>query len=136
LNGGTMATSDSFEIEFKVTFNPVANGIAPPVINVARVKAKSATLENFIDDATVTINGATAQRITYTFTGSGNWDNAANWSNNRIPPATLPVFSTIIIDHVDGGQCLLNVSQYVATGATIIVNARKNILVPGALTIQ
>jgi uncharacterized repeat protein (TIGR01451 family) len=136
LNGGTMATSDSFEIEFKVTFNPVANGIAPPVINVARVKAKSATLENFIDDATVTINGATAQRITYTFTGNGNWDNAANWSNNRMPPATLPVFSTIIIDHVDGGQCLLNVSQYVATGAAVIVNAGKNILVPGTLTIQ
>jgi uncharacterized repeat protein (TIGR01451 family) len=133
--GGTMAPTDSFEVEFKVTFTPVANGVAPPVVNVARVKAKSATLENFIDDATVVINGATAQRITYTFTGNGNWDNPANWSNNKIPPATLPVFSTIIIDHIDGGQCLLNVSQYIATGASIIVNAGKNIVVPGALTI-
>ena len=134
-SGGTMAPADSFEVEFKVTFAPVANGTAPPVVNVARVKAKSATLENFIDDATVTIDGATAQRITYTFTGNGNWDNAANWSNNRIPPATLPVFSTIIINHIDGGQCLLNVSQYIATGAGIIVNAGKSIVVPGALTI-
>jgi uncharacterized repeat protein (TIGR01451 family) len=133
--GGTMATTDSFEVEFKVTFNPVANGVAPPVINVARVKAKSATLENFIDDATVTIDGATAQSITYIFTGNGNWDVAANWINNRIPPATLPVFSTIIIDHIDGGQCLLNVSQYIATGASIIVNTGKSLVVPGALTI-
>ncbi len=135
-SGGTMAPTDSFEVEFKATFNPVANGVAPPVINVARVKAKSATLENFIDDATVKINGATAQRITYTFTGNGNWDDAANWSSNKIPPAALPVFSTIIIDHINGGQCILNVSQYVASGASIIVNAGKNIVVPGSLTIQ
>ncbi len=134
--GGSMAPADSFEIEFKVTFNPVANGIAPPVINVARVKAKSATLENFIDDATVTISGATAQSITYTFTGNGNWDDAANWSNNKIPPTTLPVFSIIIIDHIEGGQCLLNVSQNLATGSSIIVNAGKNIVVPGSLIIQ
>ena len=136
LNGGTMAPSDSFEIEFKVTFNPVANGTTPPIINVARVRAKSATMENFIDDATVTINGATAQSITYTFTGNGNWDEASNWSNNKIPPATLPVFSKIIIDHTDGGQCILNVSQNVASGASLTVNAGKNLVVPGTLMIQ
>jgi uncharacterized repeat protein (TIGR01451 family) len=135
-SGGSLAPSDSFEIEFKVTFNPVANGTAPPVINVARIRAKSATLENYIDDATVTISGATAQKITYTFTGNGNWDDPANWSGNKIPPATLPVFSTIIIDHADGGQCVLNVSQNIATGASIIVNAGKSFVIPGNLKIQ
>lgn len=133
--GGSLASADSFEIEFKVTFSPVANGTAPPVINVARVRAKSATLENYIDDATVVISGATAQHITYTFTGNGNWDNPANWSGNKVPPATLPVFSSIIIDHIDGGQCVLNVSQNIATGASIIVNAGKSFVIPGNLRI-
>jgi len=134
--GGSLSPLDSFEVEFKATFNPVANGVAPPVINVARVTAISDALDNIIDDATVTISGATAQSITYTFTGSGNWNDAANWADNLIPPATLPVFSTIIIDNIAGGQCLLNVPQNIATGASFIVNAGKNLIVQGRLLIQ
>ncbi len=134
--GGTLAATDSFEVEFKATFNPVSNGVAPPVVNVARVSAKSASLENFVDDATVTVSGATAQRFTYTFTGDGNWDDPANWSSNKIPPDVLPVFSTIIIDHVNGGQCILNKSQQIASGATIIVNAGKNLVLPNSLDLQ
>ena len=136
LAGGSLAPLDSFEVEFKVTFNPVANGVAPPVINVARVTAITDALDSLIDDATVTINGATAQRITYTFNGNGNWNNAANWVDNLIPPATLPVFSTIVVDNIAGGQCLLNVPQNIATGASFIVNAGKNLVVQGALIIQ
>ena len=136
LAGGSLAPLDSFEVEFKVTFNPVANGVAPPVINVARVTAITDALDSLIDDATVTINGATAQRITYTFNGNGNWNDAANWVDNLIPPATLPVFSTIVIDNIAGGQCLLNVPQNIATGASFIVNAGKNLVVQGALLIQ
>ncbi len=134
--GGSLAPLDSFEVEFKATFNPVANGVAPPVINVARVTAVTDALDSIIDDATVTISGATAQSITYTFTGNGNWNDAANWADNLIPPATLPVFSTIIIDNIAGGQCLLNVPQNIATGASFIVNAGKNLIVQGALSIQ
>ena len=134
--GGSLAPLDSFEVEFKATFNPVANGVAPPVINVARVTALSDALDFIIDDATVTINGATAQSITYTFTGNGNWNEAANWADNLIPPSTLPVFSTIIIDNIVGGQCILNVPQNIATGASFIVNAGKNLVVQGGLLIQ
>jgi uncharacterized repeat protein (TIGR01451 family) len=134
--GGTLAPGETFDIEFKVTYNPVANGIAPPVVNVARLTAKSDAQENFVDDATVTISGSAAQRITYTFTGDGNWSNPANWSNNKVPPSTLPVFSTVIINHVDGGQCFLDVTQNIATGATLIVNSGKNLVIPGSLEIQ
>ncbi len=136
LAGGALAPLDSFEVEFKVTFNPVANGVAPPVINVARVTSVTDALDNIIDDATVTISGATAQSITYTFTGNGNWNEAANWADNLIPPSTLPVFSTIIIDNTAGGQCVLNVPQNIATGASFIVNAGKNLVVQGKLSIQ
>ena len=135
-DGGLLAASDSFEVEFKAAFNPVANGTSPPVINAARITAKSDALEDFVDDATVSINGATAQKITYTFIGNGNWSNPTNWSSNRLPPATLPVFSTIIIDHIVGGQCILDVPQSIASGGSITVNAGKNLLLTELLTIQ
>ena len=133
LDGGVLAAADFFEVEFKAVFNPIANGVSPPVINVARVTAISDALENLVDDATVSIDGATAQRITYTFTGNGNWDNSLNWSNNKIPPTTLPVFSTIIIDNIMPGECVLNVTQNIATGATFVINAGKNLVIPGNL---
>lgn len=72
----------------------------------------------------------------YTFTGNGNWNNAANWSNNTIPPSPLPSGATITINHSVGGQCILNVPQTISSGAGIIVNSGKNLVVQGALTIQ
>lgn len=134
--GGFLAPSDSFEVQFKASFNPVSNGIAPPVINAARIRAKSDAMEDFVDDATVAINGATAQRITYTFTGNGNWSDPANWSSNKIPPGTLPVFSTIIIDHIAGGQCFLDVPQAIASGGSIIVNDNKSLILTELITLE
>lgn len=136
INGGILQPSDSFEVEFKVTFNPIANGTAPPIVNVARVTAQSDAGDPFIDDATVFINGATAQKVTYTFIGDGNWSSSRNWSGRRIPPSTLPVFSVIIIDHIVGGQCILDVPQNIASGASIIVNTGKNLVLNGELLIQ
>lgn len=72
----------------------------------------------------------------YTFTGNGNWNNAANWSNNTVPPSPLPSGATITINHSAGGQCILNVPQTISSGAAIVVNAGKNLVVQGALTIQ
>jgi subtilisin-like proprotein convertase family protein len=73
---------------------------------------------------------------TYTFTGNGNWNVAANWSNNTIPPSTLPAGGSIVINHSAGGQCVLNVSQTISTGAGITVLTGKNLVVNGALTIK
>ncbi len=74
--------------------------------------------------------------ITYTFTGTGNWDVASNWSSNTIPPSTLPANSSIVINHTIGGQCILNITQHISAGATLTVMTGKNLVVPGALTIQ
>jgi len=73
---------------------------------------------------------------TYTFTGNGNWNVAANWAGNSIPPAILPAGSAIVINHTVGGICQLNISQRIAAGATLTVLTGKNLVVPGALTIQ
>jgi len=70
---------------------------------------------------------------TYTFTGNGRWDQAANWENNRIPPAVLPAGSSIIINPAPGGICQLNITQVIAQGASITVLPDKVFQVPGSL---
>ena len=69
----------------------------------------------------------------YTFNGNGNWTLASNWVGNNIPPKVLPAGDSIIIDPVVGGKCVLNITQIIADGATIIVNPGKNLVVPGSL---
>lgn len=74
--------------------------------------------------------------FTYTFTGNGNWDQAANWDNNLVPPSTLPATNSIVIDHINGGTCILNNIQRILNGAGITVLTGKNLLIPGGLIIQ
>lgn len=73
---------------------------------------------------------------TYIFTGDGNWDNPANWSNSAVPPAVLPPGNTIIINHVAAGSCILNVSQTIQAGASLSVNQGMHLIIQSALRIQ
>jgi subtilisin-like proprotein convertase family protein len=73
---------------------------------------------------------------TYTFTGSGNWNDASNWSNNIIPPAVLPACSQIYIDPPAGEECVLNVTQTISPGAIIKVMNNKKFRIPGNLVMQ
>jgi len=82
------------------------------------------------------IGGTISPGTTYTFTGNGNWNVAANWSNSTVPPSTVTAGSTIIIDNSTGGQCILNVAQTVAPGATFTVNAGKSLITLGNLIVQ
>jgi uncharacterized repeat protein (TIGR01451 family) len=52
INGGYLAFSDSFEVEFQVTVNTPVNGVLPPIINPARLVATSDALIYYVDDAT------------------------------------------------------------------------------------
>jgi hypothetical protein len=72
----------------------------------------------------------------YTFIGNGNWNVAANWENNQIPPIELPAKSEIIINTVPGGQCLLNVPQKILPGARFTIMPGKKITVAGDLKIS
>ena len=72
----------------------------------------------------------------YTFTGNGNWSEPSNWSNNTVPPSPLPATNSIIINHTDGGQCVLNVQQRIASGAGITINTGKNFVIAGDLKLQ
>lgn len=68
----------------------------------------------------------------FSFTGNGNWSNPANWSGNKVPPATLPAGYSVVIS----GNCILDVTQHVQTGASITVTAGSTLLILGSLTIQ
>jgi 1,4-alpha-glucan branching enzyme len=72
----------------------------------------------------------------FSFTGNGNWSNAANWANGQIPPAILPAGSTITINPTAGGECVLDVNQTIQTGATLNVLAGKAFRIIGNLTQQ
>lgn len=73
---------------------------------------------------------------TYTFTGNGNWDDAANWSNNIIPPSTITGSAVIIIDPQGDGECVLNVEQHISSSANLSVANGKKFRIAGDLIIN
>lgn len=75
-------------------------------------------------------------KSTYSFVGNGNWTDPANWVENAVPPATLPSGYSIYIEPIIGGQCILNTTQTISSGAKINVNPNCKLIVPGALNIQ
>lgn len=74
--------------------------------------------------------------VIYTFTGNGNWDDPANWSNNAIPPAILNTASSIVIDPPADGECILNVVQRVGSKVNFKVNDGKKLRILGDLIIN
>ena len=74
--------------------------------------------------------------VTYTFTGSGLFTDANNWDGGLIPPANLPAGSSIIINPVVNGECVLNISQQVLSGGFFTVLPGKRLSMPVNLNIQ
>jgi hypothetical protein len=72
----------------------------------------------------------------YTFTGNGNWSNAANWANNAIPPATVTDGKEVIIDHSEGGECIMDVPVTMAPGSKLTVKPGKRLRIAGNLIHQ
>jgi hypothetical protein len=72
---------------------------------------------------------------TYTFIGSGNWNNPANWQGGIMPPTTFTPGSSIIISNAPGGSCIINVPVTIPSGVQFIVSPGSNLVLPGNLTI-
>ena len=119
------------------------NGQVP----IGAVQASPSVASNYGADSSITASFSTgfsgfavgnpmlALPLIYTFTGNGLWTDAANWSNNSIPPASLPSGSQIIINPATNGQCVLNTSQTIQPGASITVNSFKNFVVQGNISV-
>jgi len=85
--GGTLAATDSFEVEFKATVNdPGLGNPVPSLINIARIKAQSDANVDFVDDATAIINaeGGLLPITLVSFSGTLSQDNKVriNWSSS------------------------------------------------------
>lgn len=65
------------------------------------------------------------QRVTYTFTGNGNWSDSSNWLNKNVPPNKLPADAVIIINPVAGGECVLDIFQQILANGVIVVSEGK-----------
>ena len=111
--------SDSTKVEYIKTYLPSEETSSLHNMDVAH----SYVLKNIPPTA----------NTTYTFTGNGNWDIPANWSNNTVPPSVLPAGSTIQINPTPGGKCVLNKMQVISTGASIEILSGKLLQMPGTL---
>lgn len=74
--------------------------------------------------------------MVYRFTGNGNWSNPANWQNGQVPALDLPGCKEIVIDHVTGGQCILDIPQYLLKNSKLTVLTGKNLIIPQQLEIR
>lgn len=68
----------------------------------------------------------------FSFTGSGNWSNPANWAGGIVPPVTLMPGDQVVIN----GNCILDIAVHAQAGSSITVAAGKSLLILGSLTIQ
>lgn len=73
---------------------------------------------------------------TYTFTGNGNWNTPSNWSDNSIPPSTVPSGSRIVIDPISTGECIINTVVTISAGASLTISPGARLRIPGNLVIQ
>jgi hypothetical protein len=67
---------------------------------------------------------------TLRFIGNGNWSNSANWKDGMKPAPDAPNCREIIIDHVSGGICILDVPQTMLKNSKLIVMPGKKLIVP------
>jgi hypothetical protein len=71
----------------------------------------------------------------YAFNGSGDWSNPLSWANESVPPAVLPAGQHIVINHAEGGECVLTQPQTISAGASIRVPTGKRLRTTGNLVI-
>ncbi len=68
----------------------------------------------------------------FSFTGSGNWSNPANWAGGIVPPAILMAGDNVVIN----GNCILDIAVQAQPGSSITVAAGKSLLILGSLTMK
>jgi len=74
--------------------------------------------------------------IGYSFIGNGDWNDPRNWANESVPPSILPAGHEIIINPIEGGECIVNQNQQIASGAKLTVVSGKRMRTLGNLVID
>ena len=88
------------------------------------------------DGFVVKFSAADSIPTNYTFTGNGNWSNAANWQGGTAPPATIPTGVSVVISPGGTDECVIDVPVTFAAGASLQVPAGKRLRIVAGLSIQ
>ncbi len=112
--------------------------VSPAYVKVDYIRAylPADTINGLHQNGEVAFSYNIRNKNTYTFIGNGNWSDANNWVEKTKPPSSLPAGSTIYIEPINNGQCVLDTTQNILTGANIFVSPNRKFLVPGNLNIQ
>ncbi len=70
-----------------------------------------------------------APRLTYTFTGNGNWFTPSNWQNQLVPPVTITSGMDVVIDPIASGECLYTGTINVQKGGKVTVKQGKTLTI-------
>jgi hypothetical protein len=68
----------------------------------------------------------TVSNNVYTFTGDGDWNNAANWANGLVPPVPVPSGVEVVINPSSGGQCVYTGNFSLQPGAKLTLKSGKS----------
>jgi len=80
---------------------------------------------------------AVKEMSTYYFEGNGNWSNAGNWKNKKMPPANLPAgFEIEINPSANKKECMLDVNQRLAPGAKLTIKPGSHLRIAGGVIIK
>ena len=134
-NTATPGSINSGSFAAKVDF---VTGTSPRSVAIGDLdgdgKPDLVAANNFSASVSV-LRNADLPGVMFTFTGSGNWNVAANWAGNTIPPTTLPANAQIVINPEGSTECILNVPVTVPKSSSITVAPGKRFIIQGNLTI-
>lgn len=115
----------------QTNMNPQHVFTAPGIYRVTLIARNGILADTIWADVTVL-----PVNTTYTFVGNGNWSDSSNWQNRQMPPAVLPATNYIVIQHISGGACLLDISQRISSGAGLTIQSGMRLIVKGHLRLQ
>jgi hypothetical protein len=69
----------------------------------------------------------------FTFTGTGNWSQASNWLNGKMPPDPIPCCTKILIDPAVNGECVVASAVRIPSCVDFSIAGNKKLRVLGNL---
>jgi hypothetical protein len=106
-------------------------GAHQPAFNGDDNSASSALYDGFV----VKFGSGSPSPSVFTFTGSGNWSNPANWFNGQVPPAEIPSGVSVIINPQGSDPCILDVGVLFNPGSVLQIAPGKNIILSNGLQV-
>ena len=77
-----------------------------------------------------------SRQFAFTFTGNGDWNNAANWTPAVVAPVVISPGIEVYIDPAVSGECIYNGNIKIKQGGKLKVQPGKRLTVTGDITVE